>query len=68
MEHIAKMKRLVYLGLRGNKISDAALAHLAQTTRLTELHLGETGITERGQGSSPRLATTKTVAVRHAHH
>jgi len=38
----------VYLGLRGNKIGDAAILHLTKLPRLTGLHLGETGITDKG--------------------
>jgi len=42
------MPQLVYLGLRGNKVTDAGLRHLVKLENLTGLHLGETEITDAG--------------------
>jgi hypothetical protein len=46
--HLAGLRRLRYLGLRGDRITDAGLRQVGKLTGLTGLHLGQTGISDRG--------------------
>jgi hypothetical protein len=44
--HLSGMRQLLYLGLRGNDVSDAGVKRLRGLVNLTGLHLGETKITD----------------------
>jgi internalin A len=39
---------LTYLGLRGDRITDAGLRHIGELTSLTGLNLGQTDISDQG--------------------
>ena len=59
-----EMKRLKYLGLRGNKITDSGIPR--QAAEFDRAHLGEAGITDKGTTAGGGRPTAKVVAARQA--